>query len=143
MKGILAVWLRNFLYFRKSLIATFFWAAFEPILYLFAIGFSLGKSIGNFEGVSYVEFYVPALLTTTAMMVGYLESTFGSYTKMTYQSTYKTIFLTPVAAHEIVLGEVIWCASKAAFGFFCVGVVASAFGALKTGHMGLVVRLIS
>jgi lipooligosaccharide transport system permease protein len=135
MHGVWAVWQRNFLFLRKSILLTFFWAAFEPILYLFAIGFSLGRSIGSFDGVRYVDFYVPALLTMTAMMVGYFEGTFGSFTKLVYQKTYATIFLTPVSAQEIVIGEILWCACKGLLGFICVGIVAIAFGALPMNNI--------
>lgn len=135
MHGISAVWLRNFLYIRKYLLLNFFWAAFEPILYLFAMGFSLGKAIGNFDGVPYVQFYVPALLTTTAMTVGYFEGTFGTFTKLVYQKTYATIFLTPVSAQEIVIGEILFCASKCVLGFVCVALVALAFGAMPLSNL--------
>jgi lipooligosaccharide transport system permease protein len=135
MRGIAAIWLRNFVYFRRNVFVTFFWTAFEPILYLFAIGFSLGKAVGSYQGVSYVQFYVPALLTTTAMMIGYFESTFGSFSKMEYQKTYATIFLAPISAHEIVFGEILWCASKGIFGFTCVALVASAFGVMPRENL--------
>ncbi len=135
MHGIASVWLRNFLYLRKLLLLNFFWAAFEPILYLFAIGFSLGRSIGSFEGVPYAQFYVPALLTTTAMMVGFFEGTYGTFTKLVYQKTYSTIFLTPVSASEIVIGEILWCASKCILGYLCVALVALAFGAMPLGNL--------
>lgn len=135
MAGALSVWLRNFLYFRKAFLVTFFWTAFEPMLYLFAIGFSLGRAIGNFEGVPYVDFYVPALLCNTAMMVTYFESTYGGFTKLVHQRTFSTILLAPVSAGEIALGEMLWVASKGAFGFSCVGLVAAVFGSLPSENL--------
>jgi lipooligosaccharide transport system permease protein len=134
MNAVMSVWLRNFLYFRKSILITFFWTAFEPMLYLFAIGFSLGRTIGNFEGVSYVQFYVPALLCNTAMMVSYFESTYGGYTKLVYQKTFSTILLAPVSSYQIAIGELLWVASKGSFGFSCVAGVAAIFGALPPNH---------
>lgn len=130
MRGVAAIWLRDFLYFKKNIMAVFFWTAFEPILYLFAIGFSLGRAVGEFEGVSYVDFYLPALLTTTAMMVGYFESTYGCFTKMHHQKTYSTILLSPITSYEIAFGEILWCSSKGFFGFSCVAMVATIFGVM-------------
>lgn len=137
MNQILSVWLRNFLYFKKSILITFFWTAFEPMLYLFAIGFSLGKAIGSFEGVSYVQFYVPALLCNTVMMVSYFESTYGGYTKLVHQKTFSTILLAPVSAYQLAVGEMLWVASKGTFGFTCVAVVAGVFGALPPNGWAL------
>lgn len=135
MSAIAAIWLRNFLYFRKTFIVIVFWTVFEPVLYLFAFGLSIGKLIGALDGVDYIQFYVPALLTTTAMTISYLESTYSTFTKLKHQKTYFTIYLTPVKVKEIVLAEVLWFTSKGAFGFLSVALVASIFGAFRPDNL--------
>lgn len=132
MKSVYAIWLRNLLYFRKSLLISFFWSAYEPILYLLAIGFSLGRAVGQVEGVSYAEFYLPGLLASTAMMVSYFESSYGGFTKLQYQKTYSTILLAPISTAELVIGEILWSATKGLFGILCVIVVAGFFGMVNT-----------
>ncbi len=131
-RGIIPVWKRNYLYFRYSFVVSLFWTVLEPLFYLGAIGYGLGAFISNIEGGSYVEFYFPALLSSTAMMISFFESTYGSFTKMTHQKTYQTILLAPISPSEILLGETLWCACKGFLGVLGVTLVAAGFGLVNT-----------
>ncbi|MNJ93500.1 Inner membrane transport permease YadH [compost metagenome] len=130
--GAMKVWSRNFLYFKKTWMVSVFWIILEPVIYLGAMGFGLGAFVNNMGGLSYIEFFFPALLCTTAMMVAFFESTYGNYTKLTHQKTYSTIMLTRVGPEEIVAGELIWGASKAFFGVIGVTIVAMFFGLIDS-----------
>lgn len=130
--GALKVWSRNFLYFKKTLMVSIFWIVLEPVIYLGAMGFGLGAFVNNMGGLSYIEFFFPALLCTTAMMVAFFEATYGNYTKLTHQKTYSTIMLTRVGPEEIVAGELLWGASKAFFGVLGVVFVALVFGLIDS-----------
>jgi len=126
--GAMKVWQRNFLYFKKTWMVSLFWIVLEPVIYLGAIGYGLGSFVNNMGGMSYIEFFFPALLSTTAMLVAFFEGTYGNYTKLTHQKTYATIMLTRVGPEEIVAGELLWAASKGFFGVLGVTVVAIFFG---------------
>jgi lipooligosaccharide transport system permease protein len=128
----LKVWSRNFLYFKKTWMVSAFWIVLEPVIYLGAIGFGLGAFVNNMGGMSYIEFFYPALLCTTAMMVSFFESTYGNYTKLTHQKTYATIMLTRIGPEEIVGGELLWAATKGFFGVLGVTIVAALFGLIDT-----------
>jgi lipooligosaccharide transport system permease protein len=130
--GAFKVWSRNFLYFKKTWLVSVFWIVFEPVVYLGAIGFGLGSFVNSMGGMSYIEFFFPALLCTTAMMVSFFEGTYGNYTKLTHQKTYSTIMLTRVGPEEIVAGELMWAASKGFFGVMGVTLVAGIFGLIDT-----------
>lgn len=130
-QGASKVWLRNWLYFKKTFLVSVFWIVLEPLFYLGAIGFGLGSFISTIQGMTYVEFFFPALLSSTVMMVSFFESTYGCYTKLTHQKTYATIMLTPVGPEEIVLGEIFWAATKGFFGAIGVSVVAVFFGLIQ------------
>ncbi len=129
--GAWKVWLRNWLYFKKTFLVSVFWIVLEPIFYLTAIGFGLGAFISTINGMTYVEFFFPALLCSTVMMVSFFESTYGCYTKLTHQKTYATIMLSPVGPEEIVIGEVWWAATKGFFGAIGVSFVALFFGLIQ------------
>lgn len=116
----LAVWRRNFRYFRQTLLTSLFWVAFEPVLYLLAVGYGLGQFVSSVGDVKYVDFFYPALLATTAMNVAFFETTYGSFTKLVHQKSFSTILLSPLSPDEIIFGEILWGASK---GFFSVVVV--------------------
>jgi len=140
--GALAVWSRNFLYFKKTIMVSLFWIVLEPVIYLGAIGFGLGAFVSNMGGLSYIEFFFPALLCTTAMMVAFFEGTYGNYTKLTHQKTYATIMLTRVGPEEIVAGELLWAASKGFFGVIGVTIVALCFGLIDSYRILLVLPVL-
>ncbi|AFX99838.1 ABC transporter permease [Bdellovibrio bacteriovorus] len=130
--GATKVWSRNFMYFKKTWLVSLFWIVLEPVIYLGAIGFGLGAFVNNMGGMSYIEFFFPALLSTTAMMVAFFEGTYGNYTKLTHQKTYATIMLTRVGPEEIVAGELLWATSKGFFGVIGVTIVALFFGLIDS-----------
>ncbi|RYZ79851.1 MAG: ABC transporter permease [Proteobacteria bacterium] len=131
-RSFIPVWSRNFLYFRKTWTVSLFWVLIEPLLYLGAIGFGLGTFVSNIDGQSYVDFFFPALLCSTGMMVSFFEGTYGGFTKLTHQRTYATIMLTQVGPEEIAFGELLWSATKGALSVFGVALVASFFGLIET-----------
>ncbi|MGZ3774175.1 MAG: ABC transporter permease [Pseudobdellovibrionaceae bacterium] len=130
--GAFQVWSRNFLYFKKTWLVSLFWIVIEPVFYLGSIGFGLGAFVNNMGGMSYIEFFFPALLASTAMMISFFESTYGNYTKLTHQRTYATIMLTRVGPEEIVAGELLWAASKGFFGVLGVVIVSLFFGLIDS-----------
>ena len=140
--GAFRVWSRNFLYFKKTWLVSLFWIVLEPVIYLGAMGFGLGAFVNNMGGVSYIEFFFPGLLATTAMMVAFFESTYGNYTKLTHQKTYATIMMTQIGPEEIVAGELLWAASKAFFGVLGVALVAFFFGLVDTYRIFLTLPIL-
>lgn len=126
--GIWQVWHRNFLQFRRSWLANLFWIILEPLMFLIAIGYGLGSFVSTIGGVSYIEFFFPALLCTSSMMVSFFDSTYGNFSKLTYQKIYRVMMMTPLDARQIVLGEIIWGACKGTFSAFGVALVAGLFG---------------
>lgn len=127
-KGAFRVWQRNMLHYRKTWLVSLLWTCLEPLMYLGAIGYGLGSYVSNMGGQSYVEFFFPGILASTAMMVSFIEGTYGNYTKLTFQKTYATILLAPVSAEDIVIGEILWTSSKGLFGACGVALIATLFG---------------
>lgn len=100
----------------------------EPLLYLLALGFGLGRVVPKLDGMSYAAFIAPALVVSTAMYTASFEGTFGSYTRLATQKTYDAILATPVTVHELIAGEVLWGGIKSAFGAASVLLVIRLFG---------------
>jgi lipooligosaccharide transport system permease protein len=121
--GVYYVWLRNLLFFRRNLMTTFAWIFIEPLLYLFAFGYGLGKFVNQVDGVSYSEFIAPAMMATSGMFVAYFEGTYSTYTKLSRLNNYQTIILSPVSPDEVVLGEILWVSSKAFISVLSVTIV--------------------
>jgi len=131
-RGIWFVWLRNFLYFRYTLLLSTFWVIFEPTLYFLAIGYGVGHFIGEINGVAYSKFFFPALMASSGMFVAFFEGSYGGYTKLARQKTYATIILSPVEPSEIALGEIAWAASKGFFSVLAVAIVGLTQGLVET-----------
>lgn len=124
-RQVLNVWHRNFLLFKRSWTVSLFWILLEPIVVLGSIGYGVGTYINSMSGVSYVDFYFPALLASSSMMVAFFESTYSNFSKLTYQQTYVTMILSPLTPGEIIFGEVLWGATKgslSALGILLVGI---------------------
>lgn len=110
--SFIAVWQRNLDAYRKFALASLVGNLGEPLLYLLAFGYGLGSYIGQVQGQSYPHYIAPGLLASTAMFASSFECTYGSFARMTHQKTYEAILATPLSLQEIVLGDIIWGATK-------------------------------
>jgi len=113
---------RNLWVYRRGWLVIFS-GFFEPLFYLFGIGFGLGALIGEVEGISYAAFVAPALLATAAMNGAIYDSTFNMFFKLKYAKTYDAILTTPLGVGDIAVGEVIWALIRGtlyAIGFIVV-----------------------
>jgi lipooligosaccharide transport system permease protein len=99
-------------------------------LILLAIGYGLGSFVSNIQGVSYMDFFFPALLCMSSMMVSFFEATYGNFAKLTYQNVYSTMVLTSLEPRQIVIGEILWAATKGTLSALSVAMVANFFGHL-------------
>lgn len=115
------VWSRNFFHFRKTWKVNLVWIVVEPMVYLLAFGYGLGGLISHIDSQSYIEFFFPGLLCTSATMVAFFESTYGCFVKLTQLNTYSTLLLTRLSVEEIITGEIFWATTKAVMG---AGIVA-------------------
>lgn len=100
----------------------------EPLLYLLAMGWGLGRMVGTVNGVPYIEFLAPGLICSSAMYSATFECTFGAFTRMTRQMTYDAIMASPVSLDEIVAGEVLWGGTKGLLSGAAMLLVMALFG---------------
>lgn len=110
---IFKVWRRDLVVWQKYLTVSLVANFGEPLLYLFAMGYGLGRFVESFDGMSYPEFIAPAILVISIMNGTSFETTFSSYTRMAVQKTYNGIAVTPVSMHEVIGGEILWATTKA------------------------------
>jgi lipooligosaccharide transport system permease protein len=82
------------------------------------------------QGISYTDFFFPALLCMSSMMVAFFEASYGSFPKLNDQHTYSTMIMTSLEPSQIVIGEVLWAATKGTFSALVVGLIAGIFGHL-------------
>ncbi|HET6467001.1 MAG TPA: ABC transporter permease, partial [Geminicoccaceae bacterium] len=113
VRGTLAVWRRHALVWRRMMWSSLANHVANPVLMLFAFGFGLGAVIDTMEGVSYLAFVVPGMMAYSAMFSASFEATVSAFTRFHQQRSWDAVLATPVTLLELLLGEVLWAATKA------------------------------
>ena len=136
---VFKVWLRNKDVFMKTIKLNVLPPFLEPILYLFALGFGLGTYIDEVDGVSYARFIAPALISVSIMYSSFFECTFGSYVRMYYQKTFDAIIATPLIIEEVIVGELLWGATRSVISASIMLPVIAAFGLIDISYSLLII----
>lgn len=130
-KRAFRVWQRNATVYRKLYRSSIVLNFFEPMFYLIALGYGLGGFIREINGLTYIQFIAPGIVMSSAMYAACYECTYGTYVRMEYQKTFDAILATPILFNELVLGEMLWGATKSLIYGTIIVVVASIFGLVK------------
>jgi lipooligosaccharide transport system permease protein len=110
-----AVWRRNFLVWRKYLLERVLSNIVEPLITLVAFGYGLGSLLPQIDGVSYLQFLASGSICMSVMYSAKFESLWGAYSRMDTQKTWAGIMNTPTSVDDILLGELLWAATKSMF----------------------------
>jgi lipooligosaccharide transport system permease protein len=112
----LRVWQRNYSVYRRTWQISFLPPLLEPLLYILAFGVGLAVMVGelHYAGrpLSYTVFIAPALVSVAIMYNAFFETTYNSFVRMYWQKTYDALLATPLNLEEIILGEMLWAATK-------------------------------
>jgi len=126
------VWQRNYEIYRQNWKISFVPPLLEPLFYILAFGVGLSVLVGEFEfagqSLKYTEFIAPALVSVAIMYNAFFETTYNSFVRMYYQKTYDALLATPLNLEEIILGEILWAATKSLIATLLMGTVISLFG---------------
>jgi lipooligosaccharide transport system permease protein len=139
----IAVWRRNYLVWRKLAIASMFGNLADPMIYLFGLGFGLGLMVGHVDGVSYIAFLAAGTVASSVMMSASFEATYSGFSRMHVQRTWEAIMHTPLTLGDIVLGEIVWAASKALLSGAAIMLVAGVLGYASWPSMLLALPVIA
>ncbi len=124
---------RNVLVYRRLWLIVFS-GFFEPVFYLFSIGFGFSALVPDVVGpggelVEYTAFVAPALLAASAMNGAVFESTMNIFWKLKWAKVYDGMLAAPLNVWDIAIGEITWSQIRG-------GLYAAAF-LLVTLAMGL------
>jgi lipooligosaccharide transport system permease protein len=126
------VWQRNFDVYKATWKVNFIPPLLEPVLYLLAFGLGLGNLVRevSYEGetISYLRFIASGLVATAIMNHGFFETTYSSFVRMYFQKTYDAILSTPLTLEDVILGEILWGATKALFAGTVMLVISGLWG---------------
>ena len=102
------VFLRNLYSYKRFIVPTFLVSLVEPLFYLVTFGVGMGAYMGAFGGKTYLDFLVPGVLASAAMMAASFECLYGTYVKIVHEKVYDSLIATPVSADEAVAGDIAW-----------------------------------
>lgn len=123
-----AVWRRNAAVWRKLLVPSLLANFGEPLLYLLAFGYGLGALVHRVAGVPYITFLATGIVCSSAMNAASFEALYSTYTRMEPQKTWEGLHATPLTVPDIVLGELLWAATKGLVNALAIVAVALALG---------------
>lgn len=106
----------------------------EPFVTLLGLGLGLGGYVSLGGDRDYAQYLAPGMLMVFPMFAAMFEALFGSYFRMDQHGTYAAIYATPIRPEEIVLGDIVWAATRWAFNTLLVLLILLAL----TPSMGLV-----
>jgi lipooligosaccharide transport system permease protein len=132
----LAVWCRNALVWRKSFKTALLGGFVDPLFSLFALGYGLGGFVGAVDGGSYVAFLTAGVLSLSAMNAATFEGLYLAYTRMAVLKTWDGMMSAPLGVADVVMGELLWMATKSTINAGLILLVALGAG-LAAGPMAL------
>lgn len=130
---------RNLLVYRRTFMVIFS-GFFEPLFYLFSMGFGVGALIGsvqldNGSNVPYAVFVAPALLASSAMNGAIYETSNNFFYKLKYAKLYDAVIATPMSLSDVARGEILWALLRGSL--YVVGFLA-VIAVLGIGGVGLI-----
>ncbi len=110
------VWRRNLWTYRRIWKVSFLTPLLEPLFFVAAFGLGLSGFIGEIvyagRPFDYPTFIAPGLVASTMMNNAFFETTYASFVRMYYQKTFDGMLATPLSLEEIMIGEIVWSATK-------------------------------
>jgi lipooligosaccharide transport system permease protein len=132
---VLSVWRRHFTVYTRSFISNATPAVFEPILLLLSVGLGVGKHVATqFNNLPYDAYMAPGILASATLFTASWETTYGTFIRHRFQGTYEAMLASPLTVRDIVMGEMLWAASKGLLFSSIIGLVLTALGFVHTPY---------
>jgi ABC-type polysaccharide/polyol phosphate export permease len=123
--------------YRRTWRSTIVIGVVNPLLFLVAVGVGLGGLVhrGNpaLGGVPYLAFFAPGMLAAAAMQNGVVESSFPVSRARSASGSYQVAVATPLEPEDILIGHVLFMATRIAVNAAVFLAVLVAFGAARSG----------
>ena len=138
----LHVWRRNLLVWRKLAIPSILGNLADPLLYMVGLGYGLGSMLPQMQGVSYVAFLAGGVVCSSTMMTASFEAMYSAFSRMHVQRTWEAIINAPLTLDDVILGELVWAASKSVLSGVAVLIVATLLGLVASPMALLIIPVI-
>ena len=133
LRRVASIWRRHVLVYCKSFVSNATPAVFEPLMLLLSVGLGVGKHVATqFNGLPYDAYMAPGTLASATLFTASFEATYGTFVRQRFQGTYEAMLASPLTVRDVVMGELLWCATKGLFFGAVVGLVLAALGFVHT-----------
>jgi len=131
-RGAFRFWQRNAFIFRRIFPESIAVNFLEPVIYLLAMGFGLGAYLSTIGGLPYLVFVATGLVSTSAMFGATFECTYNAYVQMYYEKAYDGVITTPLNVEDVVVGEILWGATRSVLYGTVFLIVITIFGVVRS-----------
>ncbi len=131
-KGAFRFWQRNAFIFRRIFPESIAFNFVEPVIYLVAMGFGIGAYLSTMDGLPYLVFVATGLVTTSGMFAATHECTYNAYVQMYYEKAYDAVITTPLNVEDVVVGEILWGATRSVLYGTVFLIVIAVFGTVRS-----------
>ncbi|MEX0763327.1 MAG: ABC transporter permease [Dehalococcoidia bacterium] len=132
LRSVTGIWMRHFVALLRVWRVAMTWFLIEPAFILLAVGFGIGRIVGDFdEAVPYAVFVTPGIIIGSAMFHALFECSWNSYHRIDNR-LYETMLTTPLSVSEMAIGEILWATTRALITTVTVGIFAAALGWLDS-----------
>jgi lipooligosaccharide transport system permease protein len=140
-RGWIAVWLRNYMVWKKLAAESVLGNIIEPLFYLLGFGIGFGAMVPEVDGVRYMAYLAGGTICYSTMLAASFEALYSGFARMHVQRTWEGILNAPVSLEDVVFAEWVWAASKSFLSGVAVLLVAAALGLARDWSMVLILPL--
>ena len=124
---------RHFLMWRKVAAISLLAHVIEPLIWLLGVGYGLGRSLPDMEGLSYPAFLAAGMIFNAVTTSASYEGLTAVFLRWKVDRTWDGILHAPMTAVDVILGEWCWVAAKASITALGIVTVVCALGLLPVG----------
>ncbi len=132
------VWESQLVVYRRIWLSNVLGAFVQPFVFLLGMGLGVGALIDDgpesaeIIGTTYLAFFAPALLATTAMLIGVQTSLWETLDQFMWGNQYRAMVSTPLSASDVADGAALWHATRIGIAAGGVAVVLVLFDETRT-----------
>lgn len=142
LRRAMGIWLRNFKVWQRLAIPSIMGNLADPLIYLLGLGLGLGVLLPKVSGVSYISFLATGTVAFSTMNSATFEALYSGYARAHQQKTWEAIMNAPVSLDDVLIGEVLWAATKSLFSGSAILIVIAACGLVPVSHALAVLPLV-
>lgn len=107
MRGAICIWQRDMLVLRRSLASELATVLSFPLTFFLTFGLGLKGYIQDIEGIPYAIFVTPGLISMTAVLGAFDDSSWGMWFHRIVQKTIEEYRVNPITVTDIIVGKII------------------------------------